>query len=45
MWALENVSDVKSTAMVLLLIYSCKCWLHSISNILQILKNPGGKPE
>lgn len=42
---LENVSDVKSTAMVLLLIYSCKCWLHSISSILQILKSPGGEPE
>lgn len=43
--ALENVLDVKSTAMVLLFIYSCKCWLHSISSILQILKNPGGEPE
>ena len=45
MLALEKVSDVNSTAMVLLLIYSCKCWLHSISSILQIVKNPGGEPE
>lgn len=45
MLAWENVSDVKSTAMGLPLIYSCKCCLHSISSILQILKNPGGQPE